>query len=142
MCVNKMNIDVTPIDKRPVGLWLIIISLALAVPMNLYELIFGEDEYPFLTVAITLLSSALAIGLWHKIELARRALISVAGILIFINLFSLALAFSALQKGTLPASELVPGLGGLVLLAIIVLYLRSGNLLRYYWADDIRKSNT
>lgn len=137
-----MNIDVTPIDKRPIGLWLIIISLAYVVPMNLYGLIFGDDEYPIVTIIITLFSGALAVGLWYKNELARRALITLIGLLILINLFTLALAFSAVEKGVIPASELIPGFGGLVLSAIIVLYLRSGKLLRYYWADDIKKANT
>jgi len=142
MCANEMKIEVTPIDERPLGLWLIIISLVFAVPMNLYELIFGEDEYPIITIISTFISCALAVGLWYKNELARRALISVIGIIIFIILFSLALLLSGVEKGEVPASELIPGFVGLALSTAIILYLRSGKLLRYYWADDIRKANT
>jgi len=133
---------IEPTDKRPLEFVVLILLLVGGVPESLYSIIVGESEYPVLTLITCVLFILWGIGLWKRNEIARRFLIELTTLLIMPFGILMLFTIGGVSKGHLQLIQLIPSILMVTTLVVIVFYLRSDRLLRYYWAEKLREENT
>ena len=132
---------INPTDKRPLEFVVLIIFLLSGVPESMYSIISGENEYPLLSSAFVVFFVALAIGLWLRKEIARRFLIETTALLVLPAGIAMFFILGGVSKGDIQLLDALPFMLSVIALIVLVFYLRSDRLLRYYWAEKLREEN-
>ena len=132
---------IDPTDKKPLEFVILIIFLVSGVPESMYSIITGENEYPLLSFAFVVFFVALASGLWFRKEMARRFLIETTALLVLPAGIAMFFMLGGVSKGDIRLLDALPVMLSVIALIVLVFYLRSDRLLRYYWAEKLREEN-
>ena len=124
-------------EKRPIVFALLILMLLLSIPFSVYTVFSGAAKYPILNIAVDVLLIGFAWGLWARNEVIRDIYVQFS-VLVFLSLgvgLSVIISFVIMGKLSLGLQN-IPGLMTMMSLLILVFYLRSEGLLRYYHSDE------
>ena len=119
---------------------IIILLLVIDVPFFIVDIALGQVEYLYVRLILNILFLFLAAGLWMRKEVARKILLNLIGLLSIPTLLLLLLASSMESAYIESTKDIVFLIASLITIAIIFFYLRSDRLLKYYWANEIRKN--
>lgn len=141
MCNKKMtDVEIKPTDKRPIEFTIIILSLVLDVPFFIVDIALEQVEYLYGRLILNIIFLLLAAGLWLRKEVARKILLNLVGLLSIPTIIMLAMATSMESAYEESSNDVIYFVASLITIAVIFFYLRSDRLLKYYWADEIRKN--
>lgn len=137
-----MEIELEPIHKRPLGLWIILSMSVFSIIAGMYEIFFENIKDVVFSAFIYLLSVFVIVGLWLKVELARKVFFVFLGLGFISEIIALSLTLSKSTPEYDMRFYILSSVATLIYIVWCFFYLRTVKFLRYYFSEKLERENT